>query len=201
MAPPRLPLRRALQARPHLPRRRSRRPRDPALAAAHLRHRRVRGDHRHPARRPDGGGRPGRGVNRASPCGHAWPGPGLSLDADGLVPALGLRPRAGRRRRPTRTASVRWVAISEHEDPTPWLSGGEVVLTTGYNLDTPRKQRAYVARLAKHGVSALGFGIGFDHAEVARRASRRSGRARDAAVRGAVRDALHRDHGAGRGEA
>ena len=58
---------------------------------------------------------------------------------------------------------VRWVAISEHEDPTPWLSNGEVVLTTGYNLDTQRKQRAYVARLAKHGVSALGFGIGFDH--------------------------------------
>ncbi len=45
---------------------------------------------------------------------------------------------------------VRWVAISEHEDPTPWLSGGEVLLTTGYNLDTQKKQRAYVARLAKH---------------------------------------------------
>jgi len=62
--------------------------------------------------------------------------------------------------------SVRWVAISEHEDPTPWLSGGEVLLTTGYNLDTAAKQRAYVARIAKHGVAALGFGVGFDHDEV-----------------------------------
>ena len=59
--------------------------------------------------------------------------------------------------------AVRWVAISEHEDPTPWLSGGEVLLTTGYNLDTAAKQRAYVARIAKHGVAALGFGTGFDH--------------------------------------
>jgi purine catabolism regulator len=61
---------------------------------------------------------------------------------------------------------VRWVAISEHEDPTPWLSGGEVVLTTGYNLDTAAKQRSYVGRIAKHDVAALGFGIGFDHAEL-----------------------------------
>ena len=61
---------------------------------------------------------------------------------------------------------VRWVAISEHEDPTPWLSGSEVVMTTGYNLDTPKKQRAYVALLAEHGVSGLGFGIGFDHEEL-----------------------------------
>ncbi|MDQ3758600.1 MAG: PucR family transcriptional regulator ligand-binding domain-containing protein [Actinomycetota bacterium] len=59
--------------------------------------------------------------------------------------------------------SVRWVAISEHEDPTPWLSGGEVLLTTGYNLDSAKKQRDYVARISKHEVAALGFGIGFDH--------------------------------------
>ncbi len=61
---------------------------------------------------------------------------------------------------------VRWVAISEHEDPTPWLSGGEVLLTTGYNVDSDAKQRDYVALLASHGVAALGFGTGFDHATV-----------------------------------
>ena len=27
-------------------------------------------------------------------------------------------------------APVRWVHISELEDPTPWLSGGELMLTT-----------------------------------------------------------------------
>ena len=45
----RLPLRRALPPGPDLPRRRSRRPRDPARAAADLRHRAVRGDRADPA--------------------------------------------------------------------------------------------------------------------------------------------------------
>lgn len=58
---------------------------------------------------------------------------------------------------------VRWVYITEHEDPTPWLTGGELVLTTGYNLGSPAKQRAYVKKLAAHGVAGLGFGVGFDH--------------------------------------
>ena len=58
---------------------------------------------------------------------------------------------------------VRWVHISEHEDPTPWLSGGELLLTTGYNLGTPAKQRRYVELLAGEGLAGLGFGIGFDH--------------------------------------
>ena len=34
-------------------------------------------------------------------------------------------------------APVRWVHISELPDPTPWLSGGELLLTTGIQLDTP----------------------------------------------------------------
>ena len=33
---------------------------------------------------------------------------------------------------------VRWVHISELADPTPWLSGGELLLTTGMNLAEPR---------------------------------------------------------------
>ena len=58
---------------------------------------------------------------------------------------------------------VRWVHISEHEDPTPWLSGGELLLTTGYNLGTPARQRRYVELLAGEGIAGLGFGTGFDH--------------------------------------
>ena len=42
-------------------------------------------------------------------------------------------------------APVRWVHISELQDPTPWLSGGELMLTTGIPLDTEKKQRAFVA--------------------------------------------------------
>ncbi len=62
--------------------------------------------------------------------------------------------------------AVRWVHISEHEDPTPWLSGGELVLTTGYNLSTPARQRRWVELLAEAGLAGLGFGIGFDHKRI-----------------------------------
>jgi PucR family transcriptional regulator, purine catabolism regulatory protein len=61
---------------------------------------------------------------------------------------------------------VRWVHISEIEDPTPWLSGGELLLTTGMQLDTPDSQRAFVTRLADHHLAGLGFGTGFAHPEV-----------------------------------
>jgi len=48
------------------------------------------------------------------------------------------------------TNPVRWVHISELEDPTPWLSGGELMLTTGISLKGAAKQRAFVRRLANH---------------------------------------------------
>ena len=60
-------------------------------------------------------------------------------------------------------SAVRWVHISEIVDPTPWLSGGELLLTTGLQLDRPEIQRDYVARLAGHGLSGLGLGTGFAH--------------------------------------
>src|SRR4051812_10450948 len=59
--------------------------------------------------------------------------------------------------------AVRWVHISELEDPTPWLSGGELLLTTGMALEDPERQRAYVRRLAGHGLAGLGLGTGFAH--------------------------------------
>ncbi|HEX8119974.1 MAG TPA: PucR family transcriptional regulator ligand-binding domain-containing protein [Solirubrobacteraceae bacterium] len=60
-------------------------------------------------------------------------------------------------------APVRWVHISELADPTPWLSGGELLLTTGLPLGDAQAQRAYVKRLAEHGLAGLGFGLGFAH--------------------------------------
>ncbi len=63
-------------------------------------------------------------------------------------------------------APVRWVHISELLDPTTWLSGGEVLLTTGMALDTPEQQREFVGRLADHQLAALGFGVGFGHDDV-----------------------------------
>ncbi|MBV8946467.1 MAG: PucR family transcriptional regulator ligand-binding domain-containing protein [Solirubrobacterales bacterium] len=61
---------------------------------------------------------------------------------------------------------VRWVHISELLDPTPWLSGGELLLTTGMQLDTPAQQREFAARLADHHLAGLGFGTGFKHETV-----------------------------------
>jgi purine catabolism regulator len=60
-------------------------------------------------------------------------------------------------------APVRWVHISELPDPTPWLSGGELLLTTGIQLDTETRQREFVRLLAGRHLAGLGFGTGFDH--------------------------------------
>jgi purine catabolism regulator len=61
---------------------------------------------------------------------------------------------------------VRWVHISELKDPTPWLSGGEVLLSTGMQLNTAERQREFVGRLADHQLAGLGFGVGFGHKTV-----------------------------------
>jgi PucR family transcriptional regulator, purine catabolism regulatory protein len=61
---------------------------------------------------------------------------------------------------------VRWVHISELLDPTPWLSGGELLLTTGMQLNTPAEAREFGARLADHHLAGVGFGTGFKHATV-----------------------------------
>ncbi|MDH2425252.1 PucR family transcriptional regulator [Sphaerisporangium sp. TRM90804] len=60
---------------------------------------------------------------------------------------------------------VRWVAVSELADPTPFLEGGELVLTTGMRLG-PDDAPAYVASLVARGVTGMGFGVGLGHDEV-----------------------------------
>jgi PucR family transcriptional regulator, purine catabolism regulatory protein len=85
------------------------------------------------------------------------------LTLQDLAGDLGLRLVAGE---PGAGADVRWVHSSELLDPTPWLSGGELLLTTGLLLGTPEEQREYVARLVAHGLAGVGFGVGFAHAEV-----------------------------------
>jgi PucR family transcriptional regulator, purine catabolism regulatory protein len=61
---------------------------------------------------------------------------------------------------------IRWVHISELEDPTPWLSGGELLLTTGIQLNSAARQRRFCARLADKGVAGIGLGTGFEHKKV-----------------------------------
>ncbi|HEX4344784.1 MAG TPA: PucR family transcriptional regulator [Solirubrobacteraceae bacterium] len=62
--------------------------------------------------------------------------------------------------------AVRWVHSTELLDPTPWLTGGELVLTTGIKLDTEERQHQYVARLVRHGIAGVGLGVGFGHSTV-----------------------------------
>lgn len=64
-------------------------------------------------------------------------------------------------------AAVPWVHTSELDDPTPYLAGGELLLTTGLKLGTdPAALRGYVHRLADAGVVGLGFGVGLGHDSV-----------------------------------
>ncbi len=58
--------------------------------------------------------------------------------------------------------AVRWVHSSDLADPTPFLSEGLILLTTGTQFadagDDPEPFAAYVRRLTERGVVALGFG-------------------------------------------
>jgi hypothetical protein len=141
VAAARLPHRRALLARAHLPRRRPRRPGHPALPAAHRRPGRLRRDR----------GRAAPGARR---------GVGAAQALAGCSPCAISRPTSTSGRSPARRGSAgrRWAHSSELEDPTPWLSGGELLLTTGLPLDGPASQREYVRRLDAAGVAGLGLG-------------------------------------------
>lgn len=60
---------------------------------------------------------------------------------------------------------VRWVAPTELIDPSPFLRGGELLLTTGSFLSDPSDPlwERYVERLKSSGIAAIGFGIGLVH--------------------------------------
>lgn len=61
----------------------------------------------------------------------------------------------------TLTAPIRWVTTSELVDPTPYLRGGELLLTTGMRLPAAKEAVAqYVSRLAAVGIVGIGFGVG-----------------------------------------
>src|SRR5215203_1219545 len=78
------------------------------------------------------------------------------LTVRGLVSEMGLELATGG---DGADAPVRWVHISELPDPTPWLSGGELLLTTGIQLNTEKRQREFVRLLSGHHLA----GLGFDH--------------------------------------
>jgi PucR family transcriptional regulator, purine catabolism regulatory protein len=57
---------------------------------------------------------------------------------------------------------IRWAHVSELKDPTRFLRGGEVLLTTGLGMrGGAQVQAAYVEQLAEARLAALGLGLGF----------------------------------------
>ena len=85
------------------------------------------------------------------------------LTVRALVAEMGLELAAGD---PGADAPVRWVHVSELADPTPWLSGGELLLTTGMQLEDEDAARALVQRLHGYHLAGLGFGTGFSFDEM-----------------------------------
>jgi PucR family transcriptional regulator, purine catabolism regulatory protein len=84
----------------------------------------------------------------------------VELTVASLIGELGLELASGQE---SAQAHVRWVHSTELPDPTPWLKGGELLLTTGIQLTGPKLQRELIERLADHEIAGLGFGTGFAH--------------------------------------
>lgn len=65
--------------------------------------------------------------------------------------------------------AITWAHSSEYADPTPYLDGGELLMTVGLDMDASvagERYRGYVSRLVKAGVSGIGFGVGVHHGEI-----------------------------------
>ncbi|RKT56280.1 PucR family transcriptional regulator [Saccharothrix australiensis] len=83
----------------------------------------------------------------------------MPLTLAGLVREVGLTVHVD----PGPDRPVAWVHSTELADPTPFLAGGELLLTTGIALGP---HRAYVRRLVDAGAAGLGFGTGLSHDHV-----------------------------------
>jgi purine catabolism regulator len=84
----------------------------------------------------------------------------MAISARGLteVPDLGLRLVAGER---AAERDILWAHAIELADPTPYLDGGELVMTTGINVGAHgAAQYDYVSRLASAGTAALAVDTG-----------------------------------------
>jgi purine catabolism regulator len=81
----------------------------------------------------------------------------ITVDELEALDGLALRLVAGRA---GAGRAIRWVASTELADPTPWLRGGELLLTTGLGPAEAASPAAYIERLAEAGLAGLGFAVG-----------------------------------------
>ncbi|MDI3404319.1 PucR family transcriptional regulator [Streptomyces cavernicola] len=93
----------------------------------------------------------------------------VALTALLALDSLGLRQIAGPDAREAGTV-VHWAHTSELSDPSPYLLGGELLLTAGVHIGEAGDGDldAYVARVVAAGCAALGFGVAPVHDTVPR---------------------------------
>lgn len=91
---------------------------------------------------------------------------GVTLTLRALLdsPALGLQLRGAATG--TLETSIDWAAATELENPQPFLSGGELLLTSGARLKTATAQRTFIRAAKRAGAVGVGFGVGFEFATV-----------------------------------
>ncbi|HRN29480.1 MAG TPA: PucR family transcriptional regulator ligand-binding domain-containing protein, partial [Terrimesophilobacter sp.] len=63
-------------------------------------------------------------------------------------------------------AEARWVTTSELPNPSQFLEGGEILLTTGLIERSDDDWRLFAERMLEAGVVAVGFGVGLSHPTV-----------------------------------
>jgi PucR family transcriptional regulator, purine catabolism regulatory protein len=79
--------------------------------------------------------------------------PGITVRGLLELPRLGMTVRAGA---DGLDAPVRWAHVSELQDPTPFLEGGELVLATGFGISRRvMGQVEYLQRLYERGVAGI----------------------------------------------
>src|SRR5437764_13138165 len=61
---------------------------------------------------------------------------------------------------------VRWVHTTELADPSRYLQGDEVILTTGVWIEAGTRPADFVRPLQRSGIAALGYGVPAPDAEV-----------------------------------
>lgn len=80
------------------------------------------------------------------------------------VTQLGLRVRTGSAE--SLRQRIDWATVSELVDPSPSLTGDELLLTAGVQLRSARACRTYVSAAAQAGCAGIGFGTGVSHDDI-----------------------------------